>query len=130
MMPALDNAFSDVMYELEQLRGLQLDLPGLQLRVRDVDRALARACDELEGKRRDPLVLRSAYMAVLALGQMLDGAGSHDPRVMHALDLTRTALDELLDTLEPYVSEADRAVRSVLLCGEPLAAALARLFSA
>jgi hypothetical protein len=130
MYPALDDAFGDVMYELARLGRCDLDLPGLHGQVRAVDLALTELCEALETARPSAPLVRPAFMAVLALGQMLDGACGHDRRTDDALDFTRSAIGELLDTLEPYVGHADRALRRVLIGGETLEEALERLFSA
>ena len=44
--------------------------------------------------------------------------------------MTRVAVGELLDALEPYVTRQEREARCVLLDGEPLDAALQRMFCA
>jgi hypothetical protein len=100
--------------------------------VRTVDEALVRFCDAIDDpKPGDPSLdrlARDAFMAVLALAQLLAGAYSDDPRTAGALELTRLSVGQLLDALEPYVTVGDREARRVLLDGEPLDTALERMF--
>jgi len=128
-MRVLDDAFTSVMFDLSRLQRTDVDLPGLHRQVRDVDFALGRLCDALEAQRSDDdppeALARRAFHDVLALGQTLDGADSEDCRTAQILDLTRAAVGELLDTLAPFVSRPDRALRRVVLDGESLEDAIA-----
>jgi hypothetical protein len=114
----VEDASTTVMLDLTRLQRTDIDLPDLHRHVRDVDFALARLCDALEcpGADTDD-VARRAFHIVLALGQLLDGADSEDRRTSDILDLTRIAVAELLDTLSPFVSNADLALRMVVLDG-------------
>ena len=106
-----------------------LDLTFTQLR--DMDDALARFCDALASPTpgEPPLesLARNAYLAVLAFAQLIH---SDDERPTSSLAMTRIALHELLDALSPYVTQQDHEARAVLLDGEPLDAALHRMFCA
>jgi hypothetical protein len=135
MLPrtTIDQAFTSVLVEAGRLRH-EIDFAAWCRHIHTVDVALTRFCDAIDDPRpgdppRDRLA-RDAFMAVLALAQLLDGAYSEDPRTSTTLELTQLAVHELLDALEPYVSRADRETRRVLLSGEPLEAALQRMFSA
>ena len=129
----IDSAFTSVLLEAGRIRN-DIDFGAWCRHVRTVDAALTRFCDAIDDPKPDqpPLdrLARNAFMAVLALAQMLYGAYSEDTRTSTTLELTQHAVAELLDALEPYVSNADRATRRVLLDGEPLDAALQRMFSA
>ncbi|HEY5949151.1 MAG TPA: hypothetical protein VIV40_26845 [Kofleriaceae bacterium] len=129
----IDHAFTSVLVEAGRLRN-DLDFEAWCRHVRNVDQALARFCDAIDDPKPDtpPLdrLARNAFMAVLALAQLLAGAYSDDPRTSSTLELTQLAVGELLDALEPYVTRQDREARSVLLDGEPLDTALERMFSA
>ena len=109
-----------------------IDLTFTQLR--DMDDALARFCDALDSPTPidAPIesLARDAYLAVLAFAQLIYGAHGDDERATSTLALTRIALHELLDALAPYVTRQDREARHVLLDGEPLDAALQRMFCA
>lgn len=128
----IDPSFSSVLVELGRVRH-EVDFPAWCRQVRDVEAALARFCDAMDSPRPDdpPLdqLAREAFMAVLALAQLLAGAYSDDTRTKTTLELTQLAVSELLDSLEPYVSCADRETRRVLLDGDPLDIALERMFS-
>jgi hypothetical protein len=129
----IDSAFTSVLLEAGRIRN-DIDFAAWCRHVRTVDAALTRFCDAIDDPKADqpPLdrLARDAFMAVLALAQMLYGAYSDDTRTSHTLELTQHAVAQLLDALEPYVSRADRATRNVLLDGEPLEAALQRMFTA
>jgi len=109
-----------------------IDLTFTQLR--DVEDALARFCEALESPDpSDPQIeslAREAYLAVLALAQLLHRACADDEPTTTTLALSQIAVHELLDALSPYVTRQDREARSVLLDGEPLDAALQRMFCA
>ena len=55
-----------------------------------------------------------AFMAVLALAQLLAGAYSDDARTSSTIELTQLAVGHLLDALEPYVTSQDRDTRRIL----------------
>ncbi len=131
--PTIDVAFTSVLVEVGRLRH-DVDFVDWCRHVRTVDRALTRFCDAIDDPKptdlpRDRLV-RDAFIAVLALAQLLYGAYSDDERTSATLELTQHAVGQLLDALEPYVSGQEREARRVLLDGEPLEAALERLFCA
>lgn len=102
--------------------------------VHTVNIALTRFCDAFD----DPAITaptseqlaRDAFMAVLALAQLLRGASIDHERRSSAIERTQLAVDELLDALEPYVTVQEAETRRVLLDGEPLDAALERMFCA
>ena len=128
----IDQAFTSVLVEIGRLKH-EIDFGAWCRHVRTVDCALTRLCDALDTPKPgdDPqLLARNAFMAVLALAQMLYGAYSDDTRTSHALEFTQHAVHELLDALGPYVTQQDREARRVLLDGEPLDEALERLFCA
>jgi hypothetical protein len=128
----IDPSFTSVLVELGRVRH-EVDFAAWCRQVREVDVALARFCDAMDAPRPDDLpvdrLARDAFMTVLALAQLLAGAYSDDTRTKTALELTQLAVAELLDSLEPYVSRADRETRRVLLDGDPLEVALERMFS-
>ena len=75
----------------------------------------------------DRLAVHEAYVSVIALGQLLQGCLDDG---LPAASVTRNALaalGRLLDTLGPFVSRPDLALRRVILDGEPLADHLVRL---
>ena len=129
----LDSAFTSVLVEAGRVRD-DVDFAEWCRHVRDVDTALIRFCDAIDvPKPGDPpldRLARSAFMSVLALAQLLYGAYSEDARTAETLALTQVAVGQLLDALEPYVTGQDREARKVLLGGEPLDAALTRMFCA
>jgi hypothetical protein len=130
----IDSAFTSVLLEAGRVRNeLEIDFAAWCRHLRTVDTALMRFCDAIDDPRPDQPPIdrfaRDAYMAVLALAQLLYGAYSDDTRTSTALELTQHAVGELLDALEPYVSRSDRATRTVLLDGESLDAAMQRIFS-
>ena len=131
--PTIDVAFTSVLVEVGRLRH-DVDFVDWCRHVRTVDHALTRFCDAIDDPKptdppRDKLV-REAFLAVLALAQLLHGADSDDERTSRTLELMQHAVGQLLDALEPYVTGNEREARRVLLEGEPLDAALQRLFCA
>ena len=129
----VESAFTGVMLELARLRRTDFELPGLRRQVSAVDVSLGALCDAIENVADHPDIAQlahQAFLAVLALGQMLEGTDSEDRRTHDTLAITRDVIAELLDTLEPYVGHADRELRHVLFGGEPLESALHRLFCA
>ena len=129
----LASAFRNVMVESGRLRD-DIDFAEWCRHVRTIDTALARLGDAIDAPRADdpPIdrLARDAYLAVLALAQLLHGTYSEDPRTLSTLELTQLAVGQLLDALEPYVAAEQREARRVLLAGEPLDAALERVFCA
>jgi len=129
----IDVAFTSVLVEAGRIR-TEIDFEAWCRHVRTVDAALIKFCDAIDDpKPADPPVdrlARDAFMAVLALAQLLYGAYSDDERTASTLAITQRAVDELLDALAPYVTNHDRDARRVLLDGEPLDTALERMFSA
>lgn len=73
------------------------------------------------------ILAHEAFLAVLALGQLLRRALDDALAAPRAIAATQLAVDALLDELAPCVSGADRAMRRVLLDDEPLETALAGL---
>ena len=129
----IDSAFTNVLVQTGHLRS-EIDFEAWCRHVRSVDAALATLCNAIDDpKPTDPpldRLARHAFMAVLALAQLLSGAYSEHARTSAALELTQLAVAHLLDALEPYVTDQDRDTRRVLLDGEPLDTALERLFCA
>ena len=129
----IDVAFTSVLVEAGRIHS-EIDFVAWCRHVRTVDAALIRFCDAIDDpKPGDPpgeRLARDAFMAVLALAQLLYGAYSEDERTSATLELTQHAVVQLLDALEPYVTRQDRETRHVLLDGEPLDSALERMFSA
>jgi hypothetical protein len=101
--------------------------------VHTVNVALSRFCDAFDDPTSTSLVreqlARDAFMAVLALAQLLHGASIDHERRSATIERTQLAVDELLDALEPYVTAQEAETRRVLLDGEPLDSALARMFA-
>lgn len=101
--------------------------------MRTVNQALDQLGDAIDRAPIDPALerlVRDSFISVLALAQLLAGAHSPEPHTSAALDDARRSVDRLLDALEPYVTHQDRETRRVLLGGEPLEAALARVYCA
>jgi hypothetical protein len=128
----IDTAFTSVLAEAGRLRH-EIDFEAWCREVRSVDLALTTFCDAIDDpKPGDPpldRLARHAFIAVLALAQLLAGAYSEHDRTSATLELTQLAVGHLLDALEPYVTRQDRDARRVLLDGEPLEMALERAFS-
>ena len=127
-----DEAFTSVLVEAGRVPR-EIDFGAWCRHVRTVDTALTKFCDAIDdpkpgGAAIDRLA-RDAFMAVLALAQLLYGAWSDDERTLATLELTQHAVAQLLDALAPYVTRADRETRRVLLDGEPLDSALERMVS-
>jgi hypothetical protein len=76
------------------------------------------------------VLAHEAYLAVLALGQMLTREDEPCPAEPKAVEAARAAVLDMLDELAPFVSRADDSLRRVLLDGEPLEAALERIANA
>lgn len=129
----IDRAFTSVLVEAGRIRN-DVDFAAWCRHVRTVDEALHRFCDAIDDPKPDDPSLdrlaRNAFMAVLALAQLLHGAYSDDSRTASTLALTQLAVEQLLDALEPYISGREREARKVLLDGEPLDSALERMFIA
>jgi hypothetical protein len=129
----IDTAFTSVLVEAGRIR-TEIDFAAWCRHVRTVDSALMRFCDAIDDpKPADPpldRLARDAFMAVLALAQLLYGAYSDDERTSATLELTQHAVAQLLDALTPYVTRQDREARRVLLDGESLDSALQRMFCA
>ena len=127
----IDTAFTSVLVEIGRVRD-GIDVTAWCRHMRTVEQALSRLCNATDDPVRSepPLdrLAREAFMAVLALAQLLAGAYSANPRTAAALERTRFAVAQLLDLLEPYVTHGDREARKVLLDGEPLDTALERMF--
>ena len=128
----IDHAFTSVLVEAGRVRH-DIDFAAWCRYVRTLDAALTRFCDAIDDpKPGDPpldRLARDAFMAVLALAQLLTGAYSDCERTTQTLALTQLAVGHLLDALEPYVLQQDRDARRVLLDGEPLEDALERMFA-
>lgn len=73
------------------------------------------------------ILAHEAFLAVLALGQLLRRALDDGLAPPAAIAACQLVVDQLLDELAPCVSGADRAMRRVLLDDEPLETALAGL---
>lgn len=129
----IHTAFTSVLVEAGRVRD-DIDFEAWCRHIRSVDLALTTLCDAIDDPKPNDLPLdrlaRHAFMAVLALAQLLATAYSEDPRTASTLALTQLAVGQLLDALEPYVMNADRETRRVLLDGEPLDTALERVFCA
>jgi hypothetical protein len=115
--------------DLEGLRRTDVDLPTLRHHTDSIDFAVGRLCDEIAQPKPQNVgeLAHRAYRVVVELAQLLESAGSDDRRTRDKLDLTRAAVAALLDALAPLVSRADRAIRDVLLRGQPLDVALDRV---
>ena len=99
----------------------EMRVPGVQ----DADE-----CARLGRFELHEIAVQVEPLAVLALAQLLYGADSDDERTSRTLELMALAVGQLLDALEPYVTGQEHEARRVLLDGEPLDAALERLFCA
>jgi hypothetical protein len=128
----IDSAFTGVLVDACRIHH-EIDFAAWCHHVRTVDSALTRLADAIDDPKPDDppadRLARNAFMAVLALAQLLHGTYSDEPRASSALELAQLAVHELLDALEPYVTGADREARRVLLDGEPLEEALERVFA-
>ena len=95
------------------------------------------AAFEMQAPDEARAAVRDAFVAVVALGQVLLGErelrGTADRPVAagaivdEELEVAWRMVGVVLDVLAPYVSEADQVLRHVLLEGELLDDALARL---
>jgi hypothetical protein len=114
---------------IERLRA-QITLPLWCREVRSVHEALGRLVSALD--REDHAVLdrraREAFIAALALAQMLVQVNNRLPRPIGEPGPNRRAVDDLLDALDPYVTQHDRTARRILLGAGPLDALLERVF--
>jgi hypothetical protein len=95
------------------------EIPGVDHALRDAIAHVAQAIAWIEARDPEPAATRfaahRAYLGVLAVGQALVGV----PRAASAVAAI-AAVDAVLDTLAPHVSGADRALRRVLIDGDPL----------
>jgi hypothetical protein len=82
-----------------------------------------RTFDQLDGFTR--VLSHEAFLSVLALGQLLRRALEDGLATPSVVEVTQLAVTHLLDELRPYVSNADAALRRVLLEDMPLEEALA-----
>src|SRR5262249_32912172 len=103
----LDAAFRSVLFEICDLRD-DVDFDEWCRHLRAVDAALVRLCDAIDAPRAGDLPLeqlaRRAFVAVLALAQLLHGAYSEDDRIAQTIESTRRAVRDLLDALDPYIT--------------------------
>jgi len=97
----LANAFTDTFMDL-----YAVDLPRLRYYTNQIDFAIGRLCEALEQSDQEDVkeLAHRAYRAVLGLAQLLDPADSDDRRTRDKLDLSRGAIDALLDELDTLVS--------------------------
>jgi len=130
----IDSAYTRLATDVARLR-TALERIAWTPRMRTVNQAPDQLGDQLgDAINRAPIdpaverLVRDSFISVLALAQLLGGAHSPDPQTLAALDGARRSIDRLLDSLEPYVTHHDREARRVLLRGEPLEAALARVY--
>jgi len=104
--PILDSAFTSALLEVGHLHN-DINFAEWCRQIRVVDAAVTRLCDAIDfpDKGGPPAhrLARDAYLAVLALAQVLYGAYSEDDRASTALELTQLAVAGLLEALEPYV---------------------------
>lgn len=63
----------------------------------------------------DRVIAHEAYLSLIGLGQMLRGAHEDHLPGTRAIERTLDALGRVLDTLEPFTSGADRALRVAML---------------
>ena len=91
----------------------------IQDHLRDVERALAALCES----GGDRVLAHRAYLAVIALGQLLVDADSDDERVSATLAHTRRAVGRLLDALARLVGPEDRELAVALFEPDVLAVA-------
>ncbi len=73
------------------------------------------------------LVAHEAFLAAMALGELIRRAEDNCWADPIAIDGARIAIDALLDELAPYVSRADAGLREVMLEDVPLETVLGRL---
>jgi hypothetical protein len=78
--------------------------------------------DRLDGEAR--ILAHEAYLAVLALGQLLLRAITDKLADEVAIARTQCAVEYMLEVLGPFVSRADDALRRVLLEDVPIEAAV------
>jgi hypothetical protein len=134
----LSTAFDELQHELVRLDASwtsERERAGLRFAASDIRHhvCVALAClDDLPAElaRYDRLdvegriLAHEAYLAVLALGQLLLRAIVDALADGVAIARAQCAVDQLLDALSPFVSRADDALRRVLLEDVSIEAAL------
>lgn len=135
---SLSNAFDDLLNELVRLdrswicererAGLRFAASDIRhhvcvalVRIDDLPAAIARY-DRLDAGGR--ILAHEAYLAVLALGQLLLRAVVDRLAENVAIARAQCAVEHMLDALSPFVSRADDALRRVLLEDVSIEAAL------
>jgi hypothetical protein len=136
--------FCAAMIELELEWTGELERSGLRWAFGDARHHLCHALFLLESATSDPALLvpnaafelladdtrvlaHEAYLGVLSLGQLMQQAREDELAVERAIDAAATAINRMLDELEPYVSRADTGLRRTLLDGVPIEDVLAGL---
>jgi chorismate mutase len=98
----IDSAFTGVLVDAGRIHH-DIDFAAWCHHVRTVDAALTRLADAIDDPKPDDppaeRLARNAFMAVLALAQLLHGTYSEEPRASSALELAQLAVHELLDAL-------------------------------
>ncbi|MBA3501880.1 MAG: hypothetical protein M4D80_28175 [Myxococcota bacterium] len=134
----LSNAFDDLQHELVRLDAgwtCERERAGLRYTASDIRHHACAALvwlDELapEVARYERLdaeariLAHEAYLSVLALGQLLLRAIADGLADGVAIARAQCAVDHMLDSLSPFVSRADDALRRVLLEDVSIEAAL------
>ena len=134
----LSNAFDDLQHELVRLDAnwtCERERAGLRFAASDIRHhvCVALVClddlapeiaryDRLDAEGR--ILAHEAYLAVLALGQLLLRAIVDNLADSVAIARAQCAVDHLLDALSALVSRADAALRRVLLEDVSIEAAL------
>ena len=138
---SLSHAFDDLLDELVRLDRswvCERERAGLRFAASDIRHhvCVALVClDDLPAEiaRYDRLdtegriLAHEAYLAVLALGQLLLRAIVDKLADAAAIARAQCAVDHMLDALSPFVSRADDALRRVLLEDVSIEAAVAGL---
>ena len=124
----ISTAFDELvlaLVKLERAWTCEREVAGLRFAAHDVRHHVCTAMAFLGDEPPDfdrlapePRVLaHEAFLAVLAVGQLLLRAIEDDHADTTAIARAQVAVDELLDRFTPYVSRADVALRRVLLDG-------------
>jgi hypothetical protein len=120
-----------VMVSVERAWGGSLELSGLRHAVGDVRHHCCAAAsfladheggasgyEQIAGSER--VIAHEAYLSLIGLGQMLQSGRDDQMPGSLEIEFALDAIEDVLATLEPFVSGADRKLRAVILEGAPL----------
>ncbi len=136
LSPAVDELF-EAMVSLEQGWTDAAERSSLRRTTSDVRHHMGMACScaDIGGTcdRYDATsettrwVVHEAYLSVLALGQLVRRADDEGMAATDALAAAETAIADMLDELDRFVSRADVGMRRVLLDGESVETVVAEM---